>query len=121
MRKSKINKSRQITTKMFIMKEIAKLLALAMFVMLAFAACKDPEPEPEPTPEPAAALAVNFDGTAWDADETTIQGQNYTDYGILFFTAHKYTSMDTVPFVAVQIPNATGTYTTAESANYLVQ
>ena len=121
MRKSKINKSRQITTKMFIMKEIAKLLALAMFVMLAFAACKDPEPEPEPTPEPAAALAVNFDGTAWDADETTIQGQNYTDYGILFFTAHKYTSMDTVPFVAVQIPNATGTYTTAESDYYFVQ
>jgi hypothetical protein len=124
MRKSKINKSRQTTTtKIFIMKEIAKLLALAMFVMLAFAACKDPEPDPdpEPEPEPTAALVINFDGTAWDADETTIQGENYDDYGILYFTAYKYASMDTVPFVAVQMPNATGTYTTAESNYYFIQ
>jgi len=102
------------------MKEIAKLLALAMFIMVAFAAC-DPEPEPEPEPEPTAALAVNFDGTQWDADETTIQGQNYDDYGIIFFTAYKFASMDTVPFIAVQMPNVTGSYSTDESDYYMVQ
>lgn len=92
-----------------------------VIISFSFLACKDSEPDPKPTPTPVAVLSVNFDGTTWDADETTIEGQNYTDYGVLFFSAFKFASMDSLPFVVVQMPNETGTFSIKDNSYYLVQ
>ena len=94
------------------MKNIFKIMGLALMASSMIVACDpkddEPTPTPEPDPQPTKMAKVTFGSNSWNAEVAEILTQYYDQYGINEYVL--YETEDALPFVDLFVSAIPGTY-----------